>query len=499
MDPHYSPGPDEFRALCEQGNVVPVYRQLMSDTLTPVLAFQKIANDGEAFLLESASGPEKIGRYCFLGASPFAVFTSAGNTVTVELDGESDAYDVENPLDEFARFLGRYKLASSPELPRFSCGAVGYMGYDVVRFVEHLPDCPPDDRGLPDIFYMFFDEILIFDHLNKTIKVVCSQRVDGTEPTAAYRNAVSRIDALIEKLRMPLTSISDDIQPGGRVTLDYQSNTSREKYHQAVEKAKEYIRAGDIFQVVPSQRLMAETEADALDIYRTLRVVNPSPYMFYLNFGDLKLIGSSPEVMVRVEDRRITVRPIAGTRHRGATEREDDALAGELLADPKERAEHIMLVDLGRNDVGRVSKYGTVRLDEVMVIEKYSHVMHIVSNVSGELRDDLSALDALKACLPAGTLTGAPKVRAMEIIDELETTKRGPYGGAVGYFDFSGNMDTCIAIRTVVLDGKAAYVQAGGGVVADSVPENEYQETLNKAMALLRSIELAETLGSEDL
>jgi anthranilate synthase component 1 len=342
---------------------------------------------------------------------------------------------------------------------------------------------------------MFFDQTVIFDHLNKTIKVVCSQRVGDRDPDEAYDEAIQKIDATIEKLRTPISAVSDDIEPSGDITLPYRSNIPRQDYLDGVEKAREYIRAGDIFQVVPSQRLMTETDVPPINMYRALRVINPSPYMFYLTMGDLRLIGSSPEVMVRVENRQVTVRPIAGTRRRGADEKEDERLAAELLADPKERAEHIMLVDLGRNDVGRVSKYGTVEADEVMTIEKYSHVMHIVSNVTGELRDDLTALDALKACIPAGTLSGAPKVRAMEIIDEMEPTKRGPYGGAVGYFDFSGNMDTCIAIRTIVLDGERAYVQAGGGVVADSVPEKEYQETLNKAKALLRAIQVAELMG----
>ena len=298
----------------------------------------------------------------------------------------------------------------------------------------------------------------------------------------------------MDRLRTPVNTLSDDITPKGEITLPYESNFAREDYLAAVEKAKEYIRAGDILQVVPSQRLKTQTKATPFNIYRALRVINPSPYMFYINANGLQLIGSSPEVMVRVENRKVTVRPIAGTRRRGENDEEDQKLAEELLADPKERAEHIMLVDLGRNDVGRVSKFHTVKLDEVMVIEKYSHVMHIVSNVSGELRDDADALDALKACLPAGTLSGAPKVRAMEIIDELEPTKRGPYGGAVGYFDFSGNMDTCITIRTVVMDGQTAYVQAGGGVVADSVPETEFEETLNKARALLRAIQVAEMM-----
>jgi anthranilate synthase component 1 len=496
MGHRYYPDLGGFRRLCAsgRGNVVPVYRQLMADALTPVTALQMAASGPYAFLLESAAGPEKIGRYCFLGGEPFALFKGWAGRVEIREGGLARTVETDDPLEEFRRYLDRFRLVPVAGLPRFSCGAVGYMAYDVVRFVEHLPDCPPDDRGLPDIFYMFFDEILIFDHLNKTIKVVCSQRVDGVSTETAYREATRRIDSLIQRLRKPVSMVSDDIEPGGQVTLPYESNFARDDYLGAVERAKEYIRAGDIFQVVPSQRLRARTSARPFDIYRALRVINPSPYMFYLKFGDLLLIGSSPEVMVRVENRRVTVRPIAGTRPRGDSEEEDLRLAEELLADPKERAEHIMLVDLGRNDVGRVSKYHTVSLDEVMVIERYSHVMHIVSNVSGELRDDMDALDALKACLPAGTLSGAPKVRAMEIIDELEPTKRGPYGGAVGYFDFSGNMDTCIAIRTIVLDGGTAYVQAGGGVVADSVPEREFEETLNKARALLRAIQVAEMM-----
>jgi len=401
----------------------------------------------------------------------------------------------KNPLADFRRYLSGFRLAPVRGLPPFSCGAVGFMGYDVVRFVERLPHCPPDDRGLPDIVFMFFDEILIFDHLNHTIKVVCSVLTDGGgHPARSYECARRRIDAVIAKLRTPVTGVSDDITPMGEITIPYASNIPKADYLAGVERCKEYIKAGDIFQVVPSQRLEARTGAGPMDIYRALRVINPSPYMFLLKMGDMHLVGSSPEVMVRCENRRVTVRPIAGTRWRGETDEEDRRLAEELLADPKERAEHVMLVDLGRNDVGRVCRYGTVKVDELMVIEKYSHVMHIVSNVTGELREGVDALDALMACLPAGTLTGAPKVRAMEIIDEFETTKRGPYGGAVGYFDFSGNMDTCITIRTVVLQGDRAYVQAGGGIVADSVPEREWQETMNKAKALLRAIQIAEQM-----
>jgi len=495
MRPKYFPELEEFRARCSLGNVVPVYRQLMADTLTPVSAFQKIAGEPYAFLLESASGPEKIGRYCFVGSDPFAVFRAVGREVQIWERGATRRMEAADPIEAFRQYLRQFRLAPVGGLPRFSCGAVGYMGYDVVRFIEHLPHCPPDDRGLPDILYMFFDQVLIFDNLNKTIKVVCGARLDGVRPEQAYEQARSRIERLVDRLRTPVTTVSDDIAPGGEVDIPYESNFRREDYLAAVLKCKEYIRAGDVFQVVPSQRLKVRTPAAPLDIYRALRVINPSPYMFYLRMGEVDLIGSSPEVMVRVENRKATVRPIAGTRWRGQTEEEDARLAAELLADPKERAEHIMLVDLGRNDLGRVCKYGTVVADEVMVIEKYSHVMHIVSNVTGELREDTDALDALKACIPAGTLTGAPKVRAMQIIDELEPTKRGPYGGAVGYFDFSGNMDTCITIRTVVLQDGNAYVQAGGGVVADSEPEREFEETLNKARASLRAIQVAEMMG----
>jgi anthranilate synthase component 1 len=341
--------------------------------------------------------------------------------------------------------------------------------------------------------FMFFDEIVIFDHVDKTVKVVCAARVTGEEDLKdLYERTCRRVDGLVETLRSPVENRLEDIMARGEVSREYDSNFTREAFMNVVERCKEYISAGDIFQVVPSQRLHCRTQAAPFDIYRALRVVNPSPYMFYLKMGGLRLIGASPEVMTRVENRKVTVRPIAGTRKRGGTAEEDAELAEDLLGDPKERAEHIMLVDLGRNDVGRVAKYNTVKLDDVMVIERYSHVMHIVSNVSGELQDGLTALDALKACLPAGTLSGAPKVRAMEIIDEMEPTKRGPYGGAVGYFDFSGNMDTCIAIRTIVMQGEDVYVQAGGGIVADSVPASEYEETLNKARALLRAIQLAE-------
>ncbi|HUW57725.1 MAG TPA: anthranilate synthase component I [Planctomycetota bacterium] len=489
----YCPTFEQFQELAGQGNVVPVYRQLLGDILTPVSAFSRIAAGPHAFLLESVVGGEKIGRYSFLGTDPFCIFKATRNHVTVERDGETTEKEVENPLDELRQIIRQYRTAPVPGLPRLSAGAVGYFAYDVVRYEEHLPDAPPDTLGLPDIYLMFFNTMVIFDNVNKTLKVVHAPRLDGTSVHAAYDAAMATIRELCERLRAPGTlNLADDITPGGPVKLQYTSNVTRDYYVEVVKKCKEYITAGDIFQVVPSQRLKTVTNVEPFNIYRTLRAINPSPYMFYLKMDDLRLIGSSPEVMVRVEDGNVMLRPIAGTRPRSEDEEEDRRLADELLADPKERAEHVMLVDLGRNDVGRVAEYNTVKVEDCMVIERYSHVMHIVSSVVGKLAAGRDAFDTLRACLPAGTLSGAPKVRAMEIIDEVETERRGPYGGAVGYIDFSGNMDTCITIRTIVMKGNEAYVQAGGGIVADSVPLTEYEETLNKARGLLKAIEVAE-------
>jgi anthranilate synthase component 1 len=382
-----------------------------------------------------------------------------------------------------------------PELPPFCGGAVGYAGYDTVRYVEHLPDAPPDDRQVPDMAFAFYDQMVVFDNVSKTIVVVAMARLDESsgDTQAAYEKACSKVDKLVEKLSSPADEIRPvDIVVGKTVDLPYESNFTQEKFSAAVDKCVEYIRAGDIFQVVFSQRLKVPIKSHPFDIYRTLRVVNPSPFMFYVRTPSVTLVGSSPEVMVRVVDGQITVRPLAGTRPRGETDEEDQRLGEELLADPKERAEHVMLVDLGRNDVGRVAQYGSVELSDVMTIERYSHVMHITSNVTGKLVPGKTAFDALQACLPAGTVSGAPKVRAMEIIDEVEPHRRGPYAGAVGYFDFSGNMDTCIALRTIVIQDQTAYVQAGAGIVADSVAKNEWNETLNKARGLLKAIELAE-------
>jgi anthranilate synthase component 1 len=502
----YRPTLDEFIELSRHASLVPVYRQLVGDSLTPVSAFCKIQEGDWAFLLESVVGGERLGRYSFLGSGPFLRFQSFGNRVQIHetpLPEPGTSRRPASPVQEFEHpdplrlleeRLAAYRTPHVPGLPRFSGGAVGYAGYDAVRYVEHLPNPPPDDRQLPDLCFAFYDRMVIFDHINKTIAAVAHAHIDPHDPARSYQAACARVDRLVERLQQGVADLQlTDIAPVGEVQRAYQSNFSREGFEQAVDKCKEYIKAGDIFQVVLSQRLATETGARPFDIYRTLRVVNPSPFMFYFKAGPLCLVGASPEIMVRVEGDRVTIRPLAGTRRRGKTEEEDELLAAELIADPKERAEHIMLVDLGRNDVGRVALYNTVQLSDVMTVERYSHVMHICSNVTGRLQPGKSAFDALRACLPAGTLSGAPKVRAMEIIDELEPHRRGPYGGAVGYVDFSGNMDTCIALRTMVLKGQTVYLQAGAGIVYDSVPATEYEETMNKAMGLLRALEIAET------
>ena len=492
----HRPTVPEFFEFAQAHSVVPVYRQLLSDSLTPVSAFQKI-NQGEwSFLFESVVGGEHIGRYSFLGADPFLVIQAWDRHVLINdlRTGETQELDVEDPFALLEEYVNRYRAPHVPGLPRFCGGAVGYAGYDTVRYVERLDQAPPDDRHLPDLSFAFYDRMVIFDHINKTIAVVAHAHIDPQDPQKNYAEACGRVDALVKALGAPAHEMPlIDIVTGGMVERSVQSNFPQGGYEKAVEKAKEYIRAGDVFQVVLSQRFVAEAKASPFDIYRTLRVVNPSPFLFYVRAGgDLTLVGSSPEIMVRVEGDEVTIRPLAGTRRRGKTADEDKALAAELLADPKERAEHIMLVDLGRNDVGRIARYGTVTISDVMHVERYSHVMHISSNVTGKLQPGKTAFDALRACLPAGTLSGAPKVRAMQVIDELEPCRRGPYGGAVGYVDFSGNMDTCIALRTIVMKGNTAYLQAGAGIVYDSEPVKEHEETVNKAMGLLRALELAE-------
>lgn len=490
----YFPDIETFRELASRSDVVPVYRQLVGDTLTPLSAYCAIQWGSCSFLFESVIGGEQIGRYSFLGADPFLQFEAYGNDVILtHKDGRREESRCEDPLKELEEIISRHRAIHLPGLPRFAGGAVGYAGYDAVRYAEHLPNSPEDDRRLPDLSFALYDRMVIFDQINKTVLVVAHGRADAEDPVEEYERTCRRVDELCKQLQMGSTDLQvTDINVKGETHLDYRSNFTQPKFEAAVEKCKEYIRAGDIFQVVISQRLELETHARPLDIYRSLRVVNPSPFMFLLKTPSVNLVGSSPEIMVRVEEGEVTIRPLAGTRKRGETEAEDQQLADDLLADPKERAEHIMLVDLGRNDVGRIAEYGSVKLSDVMVVERYSHVMHITSNVTGKLAEGQTALDSLRAGLPAGTVSGAPKVRAMEIIDELEPHRRGPYAGAVGYIDFTGNMDTCIALRTLVMQGQTAYVQAGAGIVADSVPESEYHETLNKARGLLKAIEIAE-------
>lgn len=490
---------DEFAALARDYTVVPVYRRLTADTLTPVSAFCKLQEGDWSFLFESVVGGERVGRYSFLGAGPFRTFEARGNRVRTR-DGRGKWTESESadPLRALEDMIAEFRAPHVAGLPRFCGGAVGYAGYDAVRYVERLPNAPPDDRGIPDLSFGFYDRMVIFDQAAKTILVVAHWRKGDGDLRKQYAETCARVDAVVEQLQRGVADLQlTDIDPSTKASEGLRpplaSNFTQPEFERAVEKAREYINAGDAFQIVLSQRFRTETRARPFDIYRALRVVNPSPFMFYLRAGEVTLVGASPEIMCRVENGVITNRPLAGTRRRGATPEEDAALAAELVADPKERAEHIMLVDLARNDVGRVAELGSVKISDLLAVERYSHVMHLSSTVTGKLKPGLTAFDALRASLPAGTLSGAPKVRAMEIIDELEPHRRGPYGGAVGYVDFGGNMDTCIALRTMVLLGQTAYVQAGAGLVADSVPSAEYQETVHKAMSLLRAIEVAET------
>jgi len=490
----FLPDLDTFRQLAASANVVPVYRQLVSDTLTPLSAYAKLQSGQASFLFESVVGGEQIGRYSFVGSDPFVQIHATGNRVEVTQAGQTDVHESADPLRDLEALVSRFRAPHVAGLPRFCGGAVGYFGYDVVRYTERLPSAPADDRHLPDLSFALYDRMVIFDQIKKTVLVVVHARLDQAESAKAYQDACDRIDAMCRQLQqgtaeLPLT----DISLRGEPATGWKSNFTRDGFEEAVRKCQEYIRVGDIFQVVIGQRLELQTSARAIDIYRALRVVNPSPFMFLLKTPRVQLVGASPEIMVRVEEGEVTVRPLAGTRRRGQTDEEDQRLEKELLADPKERAEHVMLVDLARNDVGRVAEYGTVTLSDLMKVERYSHVMHITSNVTGRLRTGQSALDALRAGLPAGTVSGAPKVRAMQIIDEIEPCRRGPYAGAVGYIDFTGNMDTCIALRTLVMVGQTAYVQAGAGIVADSQPHEEFQETLNKAKGLLMAIEVAQT------
>jgi anthranilate synthase component 1 len=460
---------------------VPIYREIDADLETPVSAYLKVARPPYSFLLESVEGGERLARYSFIGTEPYTVL----NTGT----GPHDRID---PLIPIKAEMDKYRLIPIPDLPRFHGGGVGYLAYDIIRYFEpRVPEPPRDFLGLPEARFMFNDTLLVFDHLRHTIKVVSHIHLDG-DPDMAYREAIEKIDRIADRLSSPLEP-PQATKPAG-FSAPVSSNFTQEDYEAAVERAKEYIVAGDIIQVVPSQRLARKTDAHPFQIYRALRSINPSPYMYYLHLDDFYIVGASIETLVRVEDGSVVTHPIAGTRPRGGTAEEDASLEEELRSSEKQRAEHIMLVDLARNDVGRVSLPGTVQVTQLMDVERYSRVMHLVSHVAGELKPDLDAYNALRACFPAGTLSGAPKIRAMEIISELEGEKRGPYGGAVGYFSFSGNVDTAITLRTSLIKDGVAYVQAGGGVVADSTPEDEYHETLHKAGALLRAIDKAEGL-----
>ncbi len=470
----------EIQRLREHGNVIPVYKSVIADFLTPVSAFLKLEKDRPyAFLLESVEGGETLARYSFLGCDPFLVCR----------------YRKEQPAAEFMQnlrtTLGRFKSVTIPNLPPFTGGAVGYFGYDMVRTIEDIPDTVRDDLGVDDAVLMFYKTVLAFDHLRHQIHIISNLLVDESkEPLdVQYAQATEEIHRIESILR---TSIEPPVPATSTEELVVRSNFEKNDYLNAVTKAKEYIAAGDIFQVVLAQRFEVDLKTSPFEVYRALRIVNPSPYMYFLKMPDTSIVGSSPEMLVRIQGNDVSYRPIAGTRPRGANDVEDERLAQELKADEKERAEHIMLVDLGRNDLGRVCKYGTVHVEELMFIERYSHVMHLVSSLRGQLPGNIDRLDTMMACFPAGTVSGAPKVRAMQIIDELEPTRRGVYSGAIMYLDFSNNLDSCIAIRTLVVKGNKGYIQAGGGIVADSIPEGEYTETVNKSRALLRAIQLAQ-------
>ncbi len=473
----YYPTLDEVREMSERVNLVPIYREIAADLDTPVSAFLKIARGSYSFLLESVEGGERLARYSFIGTQPYTVLRSE--------QGEGD------PLVAIERELNKYRLGRVAGLPPFHGGAVGYLSYETVRYFEELPSPDVDPLGLPESVFMFADTILVFDHLKHRIKVVSHARLDGLNADKAYKGAVERIDSLVKRLGQPLKQERKDSKAAHQPS-PVTSNMSREQFEGMVARAKEDIAAGEIIQAVLSQRLSRRTSADPFDIYRALRSINPSPYMYYLHLDDCHIIGASPELLVRVEDGIVATHPIAGTRPRGRTPDEDTALASELKADEKERAEHVMLVDLGRNDIGRIAEPGSVEVTQFMDVENYSHVMHLVSHVQGRLRPELRPFEALRACFPAGTVSGAPKIRAMEIIAGLEPDRRGPYAGAVGYFSFSGNLDTAITIRTIVMTDGVASVQAGAGIVADSVPSREYEESMNKARALLTAIEEAE-------
>jgi anthranilate synthase component 1 len=490
----YSPSREEFIRLAREHTLVPVWREILGDLETPVGAYKKLGSEPNSFLLESVEHGERWGRYSFIGCDPFLVMTSRDGVVSFEGTPPLGVDEAPDPLTAVERALAAYRAPALPGLPPLHGGAVGYVGYDAVRYIERLPQTTIDDLNMPELWLLFTGRLLVFDHLRQRLTVISNVAI-GDDPARQYDEAVAGAEALVARLASTPTQ-GRAVSPTLEAEIgDVRSNVGSETFTANVVKAKEYIAAGDVFQVVLSQRFEMPTTADPFDVYRVLRLINPSPYMFFLQYPGAAIVGSSPEPHVRVQGREAIIRPIAGTRPRGASEDEDRKLADELLSDAKERAEHVMLVDLARNDLGRVCAPGTVRVQQLMDVERYSHVMHIVSEVHGELATQRSAFDAFKWAFPAGTVSGAPKIRAMEIIDELESSRRGPYAGAVGYFDFSGNLDTCITLRTALITGGKAYVQAGAGIVADSVAETEDEECRNKARALLSAIKAAEQLS----
>ncbi|MCI0745682.1 MAG: anthranilate synthase component I [Verrucomicrobia subdivision 3 bacterium] len=506
----HSPTAEEFTKLATQGNLIPVSRRLLADFETPLSAYRKIRGHGESFLFESVEGGEHLGRYSFVGCNPRLVLRQTGATVEVLEDGKrAEQFTVRGPLapespgtvrdglEVIELILKRYRAVPLPSLPRFTGGAVGFIGYEFIHDVEPIVPRPPDDSlQTPTMYFFIADELLIFDRVSQTITVLVNAFVEeASTPAEAYENAVSEIERLVSLLEQPVEHRPVTV-PREVPAIPFESNVPKEKFFANVLKAKDYITGGDIIQIVGSQRFSTPVKASPLDIYRAARSINPSPYMFLLELEGFALVGASPEIHVRCENRKVQIRPIAGTRPRGKTPEQDLANEKELLADPKERAEHVMLVDLARNDLGRVCDFGTVKVKDLMIIERYSHVMHIVSQVEGRLSENRTPYDLMRATFPAGTLSGAPKVRAMQIISELEQTTRGPYGGCVGYFSFNGNLDCCITIRTALLKDGKAYIQAGGGWVNDSTPDAEYQETVNKSKAMLKAVALAESFGA---
>lgn len=491
----FCPDYKDFKKKAKKGNLIPVFREILGDLDTPLSTFLKI-REKNCFLFESVEGGEKWARYSFIGSNPSVIIEGTGKNLTIKRGKIKEKIRAKHdPLEIVSDEIKKYKPVITPGLPRFFGGFVGYIGYDTVRYFETLPDNRHPGLDLPDIFLMLTDTLVVFDNLTHKMSVISNAHIENNIKDA-YDNAIAKIEHIINRIKskpvLPKIRTSSFQNGRRRKKTTFTSNFTKNKFLKAVEKTKDYVKAGDVIQTVISQNFQRDTDIPPINVYRALRVINPSPYMYYIETGKSTIVGSSPEILVRVEDDTLELRPIAGTRRRGKTPDDDVFMEEELRSDPKERAEHIMLVDLGRNDLGRVSATGSVKVTELMTVEKYSHVMHLVSNVVGKLQKKHNAFDVLRASFPAGTVSGAPKIRAMEIIEELEPTRRGPYAGSIGYFDFSGNMDMCITIRTIIFKDKKAYIQAGAGIVADSDPELEYKETVNKARGMFRAIEMAE-------